>query len=323
MPSIGAKLIPVGPIGPVGATGSQGTNMPEPFTGVNGRRNANWNPVLPLSGGSGSPMSGGMRFGSQVAASGTDLSKHISFGYDGYGFSITPSTLNCVASLRHQFYSSIGYQGEIRAHEYWFTSDGYRLSFNTSTGDLIFYDPSSNAQFGWYGGRVVTWTHGYMYSAGGGSEHVIRMNGRGVQYTNIGGNGFNFNWDGTVYGRVDNAVQFAFQRVCDEKLKQDIAPSTFDCLAAIRKMRFYQFRWKDYRNPLRPKPAQEDAPTIPIGFVAQRLYEDFPEAVVRLPKLVDKGALAMWSGDVNTLLATLCGAIQQLDAEVAALPGES
>lgn len=62
------------------------------------------------------------------------------------------------------------------------------------------------------------------------------------------------------------------------------------------------------------------APMIPVGFVAQRLYEVFPEAV----KKGDDGEgdpqqRFNWDIDKTTMLATLTGAIQQLSAKVESL----
>jgi len=44
----------------------------------------------------GDTMTGGLKFGSDVASAATDVSRHISLHGSGYGFSITPSTLNVV-----------------------------------------------------------------------------------------------------------------------------------------------------------------------------------------------------------------------------------
>jgi len=231
-----------------------------------------------------------------------------------------------VADLKHDFYT--GYSGNpyvlgIRYRELWFSTDGWRMTWDTSTGMLIYQAYNNSYLSAWYydssnGWRWVTWGIGYMNS---GSNNMLHVNAAGVYYYNIVGNRFNFNWDGTVYGRVDNAVQFAFQRMCDERVKQDIAPSSLDCLATIRKIRTYQYRWRNYVTPRRPKPAPANAPTIPIGFIAQRLYEDFPDAVVRGPAGRVKGAVPMWGGDYNTIIATLVGALQQLDQEVKSLSG--
>jgi hypothetical protein len=48
---------------------------------------------------------GGIRFGSRVSASPTDLSGHITLYGTHFGFSVTSSTLNYVSSLNHNFYS--------------------------------------------------------------------------------------------------------------------------------------------------------------------------------------------------------------------------
>jgi hypothetical protein len=117
----------------------------------------------------------------------------------------------------------------------------------------------------------------------------------------------------------------------DERLKEDITPSTFDCLGTVLRIPVHQFRWKptrrDEESPVRDLgdkrtriQADGRAPMIPIGFVAQRLHQVFPEAVMR----GDDGEIEPrqrfnWSVDKNTMLATLTGAIQQLCAKVDAL----
>jgi hypothetical protein len=56
---------------------------------------------LKLTGGN---LTGGISFNNAVVSSATDLSKHISL-YNGYGFSVTGSTLNIVSGIQHHFTS--------------------------------------------------------------------------------------------------------------------------------------------------------------------------------------------------------------------------
>jgi hypothetical protein len=150
---------------------------------------------------------------------------------------------------------------------------------------------------------------------------TLSCNSTGVRYPNIGSNGFNFRWGSpTAYIRVDNAVEIGIQQVSDERMKQDIAPSTFDCLAAVKATPLFEFRWQDASDPA--KVTRNDAASIvPIGFVAQRQHEVFPDSVV--PGSADgegiEGATTMWQMNHNTLCATLFGAVQQLTARVEAL----
>jgi len=147
----------------------------------------------------------------------------------------------------------------------------------------------------------------------------LRCAGAGVYYTNIGVNGFNFRWNGTnILGRVDNAVEFQLSNQSDERRKTDIAPSTFDCLAAVLASPLFQFRWKDATEPAQMFTAapKADAPLIPIGFVAQRQHAVFPESVFVGGEINEsaEGATSVWSMDHNTICAALCGAVQQLVA---------
>ena len=152
---------------------------------------------------------------------------------------------------------------------------------------------------------------------------VFQCNATGVRYLNLSTtNGFNFRWDGNnILGRVDNAVEFQLSNQSDERMKADIAPSTFDCLAAVMAMPLFQFRWRDGSGPPGSATTSEpkaDAPLVPVGFVAQRSRAVFPESVFAGGESVE-GATRIWSMDHNTICATLCGAIQQLVEANAAL----
>jgi hypothetical protein len=60
-----------------------------------GRLNATWSQALPISGGA---LTGGLSFGSTLASSATDLSRHIALWSTTYGFSVTGGLLNIVAA---------------------------------------------------------------------------------------------------------------------------------------------------------------------------------------------------------------------------------
>ena len=148
--------------------------------------------------------------------------------------------------------------------------------------------------------------------------------GTGVVYSNIGTNGFAFRWNGAnAYLRVDNSIEIGIQPLSDERLKADIAPSTFDCLAAVLATPLFQFRWKTLgeTSDLETATVAEDAPLVPIGFVAQRQQEVFPASVIPGGDTGRSagGATTMWQMDHNALCAALFGAIQQLTERVAAL----
>jgi hypothetical protein len=174
----------------------------------------------------------------------------------------------------------------------------------------------------------ITCNNGSIYS-----NTLVRSDGNidcqatGIRYLNLATNhGFNFRWDNTnILGRVDNAVEFQLSNQSDERLKADIAPSTFDCLAAVLATPLFQFRWKDGTVPgqalLATAEPREDAPLVPIGFVAQRQHAVFPESVYAGSEIGEspQNATRVWSMDHNTLCATLFGAIKQLVETNAAL----
>jgi hypothetical protein len=119
---------------------------------------------------------------------------------------------------------------------------------------------------------------------------------------------------GAVYPIADAAS--------DERVKQDIAPSTFDCLNAIEQIPLHQFRWMDQSTPGQPKPVEQTPESlIPVGIIAQRLYEVVPSFVVRPPDVQAvspplKAQLRVWSIQQNNMLAALIGAVQTLAARV-------
>jgi hypothetical protein len=177
----------------------------------------------------------------------------------------------------------------------------------------------------------------------------------GITYPGVGtGNYFGFSWGSPyIYGVVDGSTSYGFANASDERLKADIAPSSHDCLAMIDAIDLYEFRWKDHSTPGQPV-YDPDAPLVPAGFVAQRLYEQAPHLVMKgddhgemsdrrwigddgLPihkeserRFNDRGEeigsvvdpddmRTMWNIEPNNMMATLVGAVQQLSKRVVEL----
>ena len=141
----------------------------------------------------------------------------------------------------------------------------------------------------------------------------ICSNGLGINYVSFDGNYWAFGWDGggnNLIAWSNGSGAHHLMPNCDERLKQDIAPSQFDCLAMVDRLPLYQYRWKDNSDPVNPKPSQ-GKDLIPVGFVAQRLEEIWPEAVLGKEELED-GKVNWHNADTNTILALLVGAVQQL-----------
>lgn len=331
MPAIGGVVVTTGARGAQGNTGAAGTMPADPGSLVNGRQTGSWIPSLPLRGISSNAtegtMTGGLFFTHRIAT--TTTSGHIDLWAGQYGIVNANYNIGLVSGGGYiDFYTSIvsnstqamrWYGGGVY-REWWFQGDGWRIQHRTDNNDFIYYDYNSSPQFGYQGtyNRMVSWNHyqtlGFM-QLGHGS--------RGIIYANITGVGFKFTWDGyQCWARLDNGnVDWGLANACDERLKSDIEPSTHNCLETIRKIRLWQYRWKDHRiRPGYPRPAKPDAPIIPIGFVAQRLLEDFPQGVqakMRPPK----GFKNLWdhtirNSDSNTMMALICGAIQELDNEI-------
>jgi phage gp45-like len=201
----------------------------------------------------------------------------------------------------------------------WMGNGGNGVVFNFAGGWYLDWN-ATNGTLTWIGPGGYLW-----YCGGAGDLHFIsdvHVQGRGIEYDNIGASGFNFRWDGAyIYARVDNSYEIPLASASDERLKFDIAPATFDCLAAIQAMPLHQFRWRDYSDLTIAPQVREDAPLVPIGFVAQRVRDVLPAAVNEGGEFGAgvAGATTMWQINSNTMLAALCGAVQQLAAQVAAL----
>ena len=168
--------------------------------------------------------------------------------------------------------------------------------------------------------------------------------GGGWNYPTLqGGHYFGFSWGLHVAGLASISVDtggayYAIASGSDERLKQDIAPSTYDCLAALQAIPLYEFRWKDHTIPGEPVPVGPEAPLVPAGFVAQRLYEVHPHLVTKGNEAplrskaereainarkgkeeVLEGGNFMWDIEKNNTIALLVGAVQQLTARVETL----
>jgi Chaperone of endosialidase len=324
MPVVGDKVIRVGVRGPVGATGGVGQiwqGDPPADNTTYGRYNGGWLPVLPLTGGT---LAGGIVFTNRVASSPSDTGAYLSI-YSNMGVCVTNNTLNYYTTSVGQGWRGVcestpafrfGYGGDSTARGISFDNTAYypSISLNASLNYFFFYAGASN---------YFEWTPTVSTMRGGNNGVLATgekwLEGVGVRpYTTTYTNGNNWRWDGTwMLARIDNSVEWAIATQCDERMKQDIAPSTFDALETIKKIRLYQYRWLDHKVIGRPK-SNKANPIMPIGFVAQRLNEDFPYAVKSGGKKVF-GAVLMWSTDPHTMLATLCRAVQQLDERMQVL----
>jgi hypothetical protein len=157
----------------------------------------------------------------------------------------------------------------------------------------------------------------------------------GIRYSYPGvgtSNAIAFQWSSPyIYGIVDNAVAYSLASASDVRLKSDVAPSRFDCLAAVEQLPLSEYRWMDHSESgtVRHNP---DAPLVPVGFVAQQLHAQFPWLAIKGDGheiLRDQTALAdrhrsdpgnvIWNVDQNNTLALVTGAVQQLATQVKTL----
>ena len=144
--------------------------------------------------------------------------------------------------------------------------------------------------------------------------------------TNGGSNNFVLCWNSPNAGVVNisidgGAVVQGLQPVSDERMKLDIAPSTLDCLATVGQIPLHEYRWRDISDPTKYEEvveARAGEPLKPVGFIAQRVHEVFPEGVIKGDDYTDHLG-QVWNIETNTMLALLTGAIQQLAARLTAL----
>lgn len=148
-------------------------------------------------------------------------------------------------------------------------------------------------------GGATAWPIGFTYNNSGDGLAWIWMNG------------------GTAAYPIANAAS-------DERMKQDISPSTYDCLTAVEQIPLYQYRWKDHSFPGGPQPSEEN-PLYPVGLIAQYMIDIVPHCVfdgnIDLPEGLT--TFVPMTIQTNNLIATLIGAIQQLSARVRELEAKT
>jgi Chaperone of endosialidase len=207
--------------------------------------------------------------------------------------------------------------------------DGGANRYLTFAGDWYWGWNVTTGMLSWVGDGNLLFSvdgHGNLVAPGSVTAlGSVACGNLGVVYADLSTNGFKIYWDGTTSylmrmnaNPVTDAVIGTWS---DERLKQDIAPSGFDCLAAILATPLFQYRWKDNSDLNRPMAVSSDAPLMPVGFVAQRVHDVFPEGVrvgAPLPDDHPAGETTYWQMNDQTILAALVGAVQQLDAKLTA-----
>jgi len=99
-------------------------------------------------------------------------------------------------------------------------------------------------------------------------------------------------------------------------------PSTLDCLATVRALPLHEYRWQAHDDPwdlTNPTPHPD---LKRVGMIAQRVYEIFPEGVMKGDDHTDHMGL-IWNIDQNNMIALLVGALQQLTTRVVTLENGS
>jgi hypothetical protein len=168
---------------------------------------------------------------------------------------------------------------------------------------------------------------------------------RGIRYSymyyasaNAFGLGWNI-WPGYISGTVDEAVYYPFVNGSDRRLKDNIRPSSLDCLSVIEQLPLVEYQWRNfprtelkrdssintgkivsYADPRRLKEAKAhlDSPVKRIGMIAQEVAKICPDVILEGDDFDDHLG-RVWSIDYNNMLALCIGAIQQLRKEIVVL----
>jgi hypothetical protein len=183
-------------------------------------------------------------------------------------------------------------------------------------------------------GALVSGGATYTFDASGNLTVAgsMSMNTYGLTFPWSPSNRFSFGWSTQTAGLVSVYVDaggavYPIANGSDERIKQDIVPSTHDCLAQVQQIPLSQFNWMDHTTPGSPRRTEQTKESfVPVGFVAQKVHEVAPYLVV--PGNDTEGPwdennpFHVWQINANNMMATLIGAVQQLSAKVQALEAQ-
>ena len=226
-----------------------------------------------------------------------------------------------------------GYVGLVNGQIY-LTSDQYGFSVSLNSGGITLTAGTTT-----HTGNVM----GTYYGVSGQSNS---LNVYGITYSPAcayaTANRFSFGWASVTAGYAaitidQGAVAYSLANASDERMKEDISPSTLDCLATVQKLPLRQFRWKTFPTTTRASEgdgqpevavvdawrlkearAAKDARIEPVGMIAQEIHTIFPEGVRPGDDFEDHLGM-VWDFDRNAMISLLIGAVQQLNARVAEL----
>lgn len=165
-----------------------------------------------------------------------------------------------------------------------------------------------------------------------GTDGALSVYSGGIRYPSVAYGSANliaFGW-ATVPGYPDSVAViidsggavYPIASASDERMKHDLAPSSYDCLATLLELPLAQYRWSDVANPwsLGGRRRRSDAPLKRVGLIAQHVHKVFSEGVIPGDNYRDHLG-RVWTLDQNNMIALLIGAVQQLTARVAAVEG--
>lgn len=127
------------------------------------------------------------------------------------------------------------------------------------------------------------------------------IQGNGIIYEQIStSNAFEFYYSApNAVMRINGITDIVVGTISDQTMKDNIAPSVFDCLQAVLATPLFQYNWKSTGQ------------FVPIGFVAQQQNTNFVFPTSPEAGQADPPATQLKQMDYNAVCAALCGAIQQ------------
>jgi hypothetical protein len=154
--------------------------------------------------------------------------------------------------------------------------------------------------------------------------YIISGDGWGINYANSqAGHRFVFSWNDIVGGLasvgVDGTAFYAIANAnSDERLKQDIAASNYDCLATLERIPVHSYRWCDAsEKPNEPREVERrDDNLMRAGLIAQRVNAVAAWLAPEPMPPPQPHQMHYWNVDANNLIALLVGALQQLTKRI-------
>jgi hypothetical protein len=212
---------------------------------------------------------------------------------------------------------SVGANGVIVNTKFSMTHDGANAALSNITGNTLFYSPSS---YVWHiSGTQIAWLdNNGNFDVGSGDQSASGLYNcistlgyftRSGYSGSFDGNVFNISWSGSAASLwIGNANAGIISTTSDRRIKENIVSLPDGAMAQITALRPVTYIHKKI-SIWRPDGEK-------VGFVADELAEQIPQAVVGAPDAVDKdGNIIAQNIDSIAILATVVKALQELKSD--------